>query len=98
MIHPLTSNHILFKKCIGAFRPENWKFDSEIEQEIGYLLLDFRLNKVLEFEHFVIYPATEFRVENDMRYASFIAPVKLLRWKEISGREHLFIIGLSTIM
>ncbi|ENJ6135528.1 MULTISPECIES: hypothetical protein [Bacillus cereus group] len=47
MIHPLTSNHILFEKCIGAFRPENWKFDSETEQEIGYLLLDFRLNKVV---------------------------------------------------
>lgn len=47
MIHPLTSNHILFEKCIGTFRPENWKFDSETEQEIGYLLLGFRLNKVV---------------------------------------------------
>ncbi|WP_074596258.1 hypothetical protein [Bacillus cereus] len=98
MIRAVTSDHILFKECIESFRPENRNFDSETEQVIGYLLLDFRLNKELKFEHFIIQPATEVRFENDIRYASFIAPVILPKWKEISGREHLFLIALSTVM
>ncbi|WP_410979505.1 hypothetical protein [Bacillus cereus] len=98
MISPVTSDHILFKECIESFRPENRNFDSESKQVIGYLLLDFHLNKELTFEHFIIQPATEVRFENDMRYASFIAPVILLKWKEISGREHLFLIVLSTVI
>ncbi|MDA2095474.1 hypothetical protein PDN23_22955 [Bacillus cereus] len=98
MIRTVTSDHILFKECIESFRPENQNFDSETEQVIGYLLLDFRLNKELKFDYFIIQPTYEVKFENDMRYASFIAPVILPKWKEISEREHLFMIGLSTIM
>ncbi|KIQ85204.1 hypothetical protein RT27_20350 [Bacillus sp. L_1B0_5] len=90
----VTGNHIIFNECIEAFRPEKLPIKIEEKQLVGYLLLDFRLNQELDFEHFTIKPSIE--VYHKGAYSSFVAPVVLKRTHEFYS-PHLFITALSAI-
>ncbi|EMA7400539.1 hypothetical protein [Bacillus thuringiensis] len=91
----VTGDHIIFKECIEAFRPENPLINIEEKQLMGYLLLDFRLNQELDFEHFTIKPSIE--VYHKGAYSSFVAPIVLKRTHEFYS-PHLFINALSAII
>ncbi|TKI87282.1 hypothetical protein FC699_29505 [Bacillus wiedmannii] len=90
----VTGDHIIFNECIEAFRPGKLPIKIEEKQLVGYLLLDFRLNQELEFEHFTIKPSIE--VYHKGAYSSFVAPVVLKRTHEFYS-PHLFITALSAI-
>ncbi len=95
MVRAVTGDHIMFNECIEAFRPENLRVNREKKQLIGYLLLDFDLNKELDFEHFTIAPSM--RIPIDGVYAGLLAPVVLKETHEMN-QPHLFIYALSAII
>ncbi|MBJ7985832.1 hypothetical protein [Bacillus cereus] len=90
----VTGDHILFSECIEAFRSEKLPINIEETQMVGYLLLDFRLNQELDFEHFTIKSSIE--VYHGGAYSSFVAPVVLKRTHAFYS-PHLFITALSAI-
>ncbi|WP_218924516.1 hypothetical protein [Bacillus cereus] len=91
----VTGDHIIFRECIEAFRPENSLINIEEKQLMGYLLLDFRLNQELDFEQFTIKPSIE--VCHNGAYSSFVTPVVLKRTHEFNA-PHLFVNALSAII
>ncbi|WP_218923631.1 hypothetical protein [Bacillus toyonensis] len=91
----VTGDHIIFNECIEAFRPEKPSINIEEKQLVGYLLLDFKLNQELDFEHFTIKPSIE--VYHKGAYSSFVAHVVLKSTHEVYS-PHLFITALSAII
>ncbi|MGW6384176.1 hypothetical protein, partial [Peribacillus butanolivorans] len=95
MSRAVTADHVLFDECILFFRPKEIRIQDE-EQLYGYLLLDFSLTEVLQFEHFTIEPSNQVSLPGV--YGAFISRVKLPKWFEWGHNSHLFTIGLASVI
>ncbi len=95
MSRAVTADHVLFNECIHKFRPEEIIMYDDEKSFTGYLLLDFNLTEIMEFENFQIEPT--FEVILPGAYKGFIAPVRIPRWFERNHNAHLFTIGLAAV-
>lgn len=98
MSRAVTEDHVMFEECIPYFRPNNKQGDQVIESTdeiIGYILLDFEIVRILDFNDFKVLPTC--KVEFSSPYSTFIAPIILPKWLE-RHNSHLFCIALGAII
>lgn len=94
----VTADHVMFNECMNMFRliiGEKNNEDTEKNEKTGYLLMDFRINEIMDFRYFKIYPTIEVRLVG--AYSAFIAPVKFFEASNTNYNEHLFVIALAAV-
>ncbi|MHB8077251.1 hypothetical protein [Desulfosporosinus fructosivorans] len=93
----VTADHVMFKECIWAFRP-NATINNETCRQAdltGYLLMDFELKKEISLGEIKVLPTIRIDFPAGP-YAAFIAPVVLPPWVK-RHNAHLFTLALSAI-